>query len=500
MTEYRSDVAIVMLNHYPVAIARRAIESICRQATSRQWTLYLGFHDRPAAHREAVRRACAGLPVHFVTLERDYVFDARARDVVLQEAIARGHHEFLFFLDDDDEWYPDYVESMAAQHAPFATCAKDVEDEDTGAVAALQDDIDYEGMAFRFVAWGAMRLPFFAKQAADKFVCREFRRRYPSHPHVARPLYRVHRHRNSLTFRKVLGRRGAAEDAIEFVVVSRQTGAGGRVPRDLRAVAEALDAKPRSLADVVEPCHHRPRVLLAPLPLVPGCRERLGALPRRSRDLLVGIANAPIDWIHGRRTDVRRRWLDAIAQADAVLLAEPLWVEAYEAIGAATIPVGMPSGVGHDRIRARAAARTGARVERVFIASGPARQAGGDAVLAHLRDLEVTPSLHRADVCWCRDSGARDWGAAILRAYEAGVPCITSSRSSAARVLVGAGDGLIEDGDPAAIAERIRTMSPCAGRAALTDNLPFFRRCFGAFYWRNSLEAYCRSLMNGGSA
>ncbi len=503
MSEYTSDVAIVMLNHYPPAIARRAIESIRGQATFRRWTLYLGFHDRAASHREAMRQACAALPVHFVTIERDYVFDARARDVVLQEALARGRHQFLFFLDDDDEWYADYLETMTALGAPFATCAKDVADSEAGEVTTVQDDIDFEGMGFQMAAWGTRRLPFFAKQATDKYLCREFNRRYGPHPHVARPLYRVHRHRDSLTFRKVLGRRDeAAADPIEFVVVTRRPGARDSTAS---AIAGALATRPLALGEIPRHGGDRSRVLLVPLALVPACRDRVGRSTSGSRDLVVGIATAPVEGIAERPPDVRRRWLDSIAQAHAILLCEPLWAEAYEKIGATVFPIGLPSLVEEDRIRARAgAARAGTRVARVSIAAGrrPTRATLNSiaAVTALLGDVQVTASLPHADVCWCPDAGPHDWGARVLRCYEAGVPCLASNRTSAAQMLADMRDPPSRPDDPEATAMRIRRFEPDAGRADLVATLPFFRRCFSPFYWRNSLEAHCRSRLNGGSA
>ena len=495
MIEHRMYLAIVMLNPYPVEVVLRAIESIRRQATPRRWTLYLGFHNRPPAHRRAVRSACAGLPLHFVTLRRDYVFDARARDVVLQEALARGAHRFLAFLDDDDEWYSDYVEAMTAFDAPFVTCAKDVVDADSGSVTTVGEDIDYEGMMFSFAAWGSMRLPFFAKQGTDKLVCREFCRRYPDHPHVGRPLYRVHRHADSLTATKVLGRGGSADDRFEFVAVAPRSGHGPTVPRDLRVVASALGTRPRPLDQAGTAREHR-RVCLAPLPLVPACRKRADRTTARARTLVVGIVGAPVEWMAARSPNVRRRWFDALRQADALLPCEPLWADAFEAVGAHVFPLGLPSLASEDRIEARAAISSRPRVERLCVpAADAAARRRASAVAGYLGDVALTTALRHADLCWCPDSDARDWGADVLRSYEAGVPCLASARTTAAKVLLGHGFALADQMSPSAIADRVRAAAPDAGRAELVANLPLFRRCYTPFYWRNALEAHCRTWM-----
>ena len=86
-----SDAAILILNFYPPGIVKRAVDSVVRQDFEGTWTIYLGFHDRSAEHKAAVREQFQGLPVEYVDIDKDLVSDTRAKNVILQEARSEEH-------------------------------------------------------------------------------------------------------------------------------------------------------------------------------------------------------------------------------------------------------------------------------------------------------------------------------------------------------------------------------------------------------------------------
>ena len=495
----KSDVAIIMLNYYPAPIVMRAVGSIVRQRFAGSWHLYLGFHDRNATHRREIQAALHGLPVHYLEIDGDMVFDSRPRDRILQEALRTGDHRYLFFLDDDDEWYPGYLEAMTRDNAPFICCAKDVKDDGTGEIRTVADDCDYESMGFHFHLWKGRHLPYFVKQVSDKWIYRDFRSSFPNHSFISEPLYVVHRHAGSLTFQKTLDRsaRSAAVAKNPPLVVLPPAGVEGpaaSLAQDCAEVARALQVKPVPIEQLemclrVDPAEH-PRMVLA-------CEEVLQtadpiAPPWRDRAVIMAIVEDSPETLFHMPTPQRDRRIEMLTRADALVLADPAWVEVYEGLNPRCIPVGIPSSCLESSIKAHT--RSFAAGDRWRLAILQRSRVPAGVVEAVLRRLppcvEVTDALEECDVCWWPDTANHSWGRSILRAFEFGVPCVTTSRTSAAKILYG-GSGFLEDRrDAALVARRIQDAAGMGMEDTLREALPLFRRCFSAFYWLNAFTAY----------
>jgi hypothetical protein len=494
---YRSDVAIIMLNYYPVNIVQRALRSVVAQNFVGTWTVYLGFHDRPQVHRDRVRRLCSDLPVHFVEIGTDLVFDARARDRVLSVATNLGNHDFLFFLDDDDEWYPSYLARMTAHGAPFVTCSKKhVIDDATGELATIADDIDYEGMGFRFDLWKDRQLPYYVKQVSDKHIYERFRESYPDHPVVREPLYRVHRHLDSLTFQKTLDRGRMWTRLLEMdrLVVRPTSESSGDNESDCERIAMALEAPLVPAAQVLR-IGKAPRLVVSGLSTLKACLDSSG---RRdcAPTIVVAIVQQPIADL--ATMAVASAAIRLLRRADALLLCDPVWVDDYEPINAACLPVGVPSPFAEAAIRDRCYDRAGqVRKQVAILHTDPLPESYLDLLRERLRGVaDIVSSLRHASVCWYPDQAEKGWGRPLLEAYEQGLPCVTSSRTSAAKILYGGGRTLVDCLDSDLVAGRLEALLVKPEPSIITESLPFFRRCFGHFYWRNHFVSYLANLID----
>lgn len=503
---YKSDVAIILLNFYPLKVVSRAIDSILQQTSKVTWTLYLGFHHRSKEHREAVLAACAGLPVHFVTIERDLIFDVRARDLVLQEALIVGDHHFLFFLDDDDEWHPAYLEKMTSPDAPFITCAKEVLDEETGKLTTVCDDYDYEGMGFHFGLWRNRHLPYFVKQWSDKYVYREFNQAYPDHPHINEPLYRVHQHRDSLTFQKSLGRAEGDKSKVaarELVMVRPRDPLTHPIHQDCNSIAELTGAKVLPVAHLSQR-NERPRIFMSALSTLSVCLNQVGSNRQQTGDVVVAIIDQSPELLFQPPRQKESQVIDLMRQADALMLCDPVWIESYETIQPNCLPVGVPSLVTEDTIQERCVIIQRQRPERkaaqktrlAILTQSSIPKPFLAKVLGDIPGKVVTTfSLSDSDVCWCPDIGQQDWGRDILKAYEQGIACVSTNRTSTAKILFGGTPLLVDSMNPTLIALRIGYLLHGDSQAMITEALPLFRRCFGPFYWLNSFRTYLASLL-----
>ena len=111
------------------AMVERALKSVIAQ-TYTDWDCVV-VDDSPAEYelRDEVRKmveeyAARDKRIHYLPLDRNYGAQ-RARNVALEFAV-KGGHEFIAYLDDDDEWLPEKLEKQLAR---FREC-----DENTGLV------------------------------------------------------------------------------------------------------------------------------------------------------------------------------------------------------------------------------------------------------------------------------------------------------------------------------------------------------------------------------
>jgi hypothetical protein len=195
-------------------------------------------------------------------------------------------------------------------------------------------------------------------------------------------------------------------------------------------------------------------------------------------------------------TELRNR------RADAFLLVDPAWVEVYETIKPRCIPVKIPSSRLETSIVARTRASTIGEGWRLAI---PQRSiVPGSLVGAVLRRLppqvEVTDPLEESDVCWWPDTLRCGWENQTSRAFELGVPCVTTSRTSAAKILFGSSGSLEDRRVEASVAGHIEAATEQGMAETLRRGLPLFRRCLSAFYWLNSFMAHAtRAPLSGNS-
>lgn len=494
-TIYSSETAIIMLNYYPLEIVQRALNSIINQTHRGTWTLYLGFHNRSEEHKKQIVQFCEGLPVHYVDIDRELIFDVRARDRILQTALTLGDHKFLFFLDDDDEWYPHYLETMISARAPFVTCAKDVYKDETGEINTVYDDFDYGGMGFYFGLWKKRRLPFFVKQVSDKHILREFKFEFPQHPVISKPLYQIRQHSGSLTFKKSLGRNSLAETLLSGICTVVCPKTNYATYQDSLAVAKALNTRVLNPSELRGGGVTEPLIVISPLPVLPGIFGN-PHLNRRTSVIVALVDRTPLK-LFGNNSTRTRRIVDLLKGVDALLLADPLWVDAYEAVHPHCLPVGIPSLVEEAEIKEKCV-RPKQSKEPLLAIPGIWDQSDQliQRVVGSLHDgFRLTNRLRGSTVCWVPDLSGNGWGSPVLSAFEEAIPCITSPRTSTSRILFGGSDLLVDPTDLWGIVRRICNSAQGAYDGVIGNSLPLFRRCFGLFYWRNHFAAYIKPVL-----
>lgn len=488
-----------MLNFYPVDILGRAVDSICSQTWKGSWTLYIGFHNRDLQHKTSVKKRCKGLPVHYVDIDRDMVMDVRPRDVILQEALRIGNHKWLFFLDDDDEWYSYYLERMTSFNSPFVSCGKDVLKEETGLLMTYLEDIDYEGMGFRFSDWKGKRLPYFIKQVSDKYIFRAFKSLYPDAPHIATPLYLIHQHNDSLTFWGSLGRNTYKEVLLSgtcyLISINSMTDSQQR-KKDCEAIAKTLNAhivtecKEQYLSEHTAPFSVYILPFSALFHIFHFSSRKLREIFPDNSLVLIFADEKPEALL------LQKEEKDFLRQADGILLADPVWIEAYEELHPCCLPVGVPSLCTEEIILEKlnshkSNGKNYAEKNRLYIV---AKTAFSEEVTRLLPpNFELVTSMRDADICWLPPSVDKSWGRTVLEAYELGIPCISSSVNSVANILYDSTE-LVWDGIDAE-ATAMRISNNVKNYSALAKGLPFFRRCFSQFYWVNSFTAYTKKLL-----
>lgn len=486
MKQYKSDAAIIMLNFYPPEIVGRAIDSIRKQNFHGTWTLYLGFHHRSPSHKEAVRSKCADLPVHFLDIEQDMVFDMRARDIILQEALRVGDHRFLYFLDDDDEWYPDYLAKMTASNAPFVTSAKNVMDDDSGIINTLLGDHDFESLGFRFGDWRERHLPFFIKQGGDKYLYREFHKKYPDHPTIAEPLHLVHQHTTSMTYQKTLDRNNQKDELLSknIWMVREET---DKPLEDFtwNGLVSTLDAQPISQMDLKQQS-------IAPQGMITTFDDLSASLDFRKFSNMafpiIAVCEYNPGHLHLDRPENKER-LDRLRQADAVLLTEPLWVDAYESLGLSCIPAGFPWLISEETIVKRWVEKNRQPIRKVIWLGRMPDQTGE---IMHPHGIEWLNSIQEADVAISTGT-ISDWGAEILYTFTWGIPCICTSQTSIARILYGGSDILLEEINQEGIIRAMKSLLQWDRKTFIETALSFYRRNFSTFYWLNYFTAYLKA-------
>ena len=109
-------------------------------------------------------------------------------------------------------------------------------------------------------------------------------------------------------------------------------------------------------------------------------------------------------------------------------------------------------------------------------------------------DRYGTAAMDAAAVCVDLSNPVRGWGGAVLSAYENGLPCITHSRNSAAQILFGTTEWMTDDLRPEYVRSLLEHYDAGRVRAELTAAMPFFSRCYGAFFWRNFFLRYVRKI------
>jgi hypothetical protein len=486
MKQYKSDAAIIMLNFYPPEIVGRAIDSIRMQSFQGTWTLYLGFHHRSPAHIKAVCTLCIGLPVHFVEIEQDMVFDMRARDIILQEALCVGDHRFLYFLDDDDEWYPNYLQKMTTSGSPFVTSAKNIMDDGIGQVSTLQGDFDFESMGFWFDDWQGRHLPFFIKQGGDKYLYREFHNRYPDHPVIAEPLHLVHRHTTSMTYQKTLDRSNQKDEffAKELWMV------GSKWDKPLEKItwnslASALDVQPISPSDLKQQSS-APHGIITTFDDLPACLDFRKCSGTQFPIIPVCESNSHHLGLDQPKNHALMRIMQ---QTDAVLLAEPLWVDAYEAFGLKCIPAGFPWLPTEETIINRWLEKSRQPIKKVIWLGNTTNQ---PEEITHPYRMEWIESIQDADVA-ISTGVISDWGAEILFAFTWGIPCICISQSSIARILYSGSDILLDEINQENILGAMKSLMEWDRKNFIESAFPFYRRNFSTFYWLNYFIAYLKA-------
>ena len=107
-------------------------------------------------------------------------------------------------------------------------------------------------------------------------------------------------------------------------------------------------------------------------------------------------------------------------------------------------------------------------------------------------EIQICLNAEDADICWLPPNTDKSWGRFILESYELGIPCVSSQNSSVAKILFD-GTNLISDEDNAEKTAEI-IIENIGNKSAIKDGIPFFRRCFGEFYWTNSFIAYFMKL------
>jgi hypothetical protein len=486
MKQYKSDAAIIMLNFYPPEIVGRAIDSIRRQSFQGTWTLYLGFHHRTPSHIEAVRTLCTDMTVHFVNIKQDMVFDMRARDIILQEALRFGDHRFLYFLDDDDEWYPDYLAKMTATGAPFVTSAKNVMDDEIGQISTLQGDFDFESMGFWFDDWQGRHLPYFVKQGGDKFLYREFHARYPDHPVITEPLHLVHRHSTSMTYQKTLGRNNQKDELFEKDIW--MVGSVIEKPLEMftwNALAAALDTPLLSQKEMLQQ-NTPPQGIITTFDDLPACLDFRKFSSTQFPVITVCESNPHL---LGLDRSENRTQLEILQQTDAVLLAEPLWVDAYEAFGLKCIPAGFPWLSSEEIVVNRWLEKSRQPIKKVIWLGSMPNQT---EEITHPHGMEWLDSIQDADVAISTGT-ISDWGAEILYAFTWGVPCICTSQTSIARILYGGSDILLDEINQENILQAMKSLMEWDRKNFIESALPFYRRNFSTFYWLNYFTAYLKA-------
>lgn len=467
----RSDAAILILNFYPPLIVKRAVDSVVHQDFDGTWTIYLGFHARSMEHKAAVKEQFQGLPVEYVDIDRDLVSDTRAKNEILKEALRRGSHRYLFFLDDDDEWHPDYLRKMTTRCDGFVTCGKEILSEDTGSRRIVPDDIDYEGMGFSFDLWKDRELPWFVKQLCDKYILRDFSARFPGHTHIKEPLYTIHQHGSSLTYTLAMGR-SAEKDA-------------GSAIRRIGVVVPESGAAPgiRQIGQVPEIRHILPGRLTEDLPFDAVIAEP--AVWESCRERHEGVLKVAYAETYGQLLRACR------SGADAVLPAEPLWIRHLPADTPA-IPVGVPCAASVEDVKKNLRDRAempGSVRRRFYIAHRERRSGEAAGIQAGLpAGWEECTDRLAADVWIDLTEENGDWCPGILQAFVSGIPCISYPWSSAHRILFGCSGLAI--GQPEDAGMIMASFNADRQRELIAENCRLYSRCYEHFFWYNFLVRY----------
>lgn len=461
MSVIKSDTAVIVLNFYPPEIVKRAVESVARQDYQGSVTVYLGFHDRCKEHQEEVRRLLADYPVEYIEIDRDLVSDTRAKNVILRYALENGSHKYLFFLDDDDEWRPEYLREMTSRCDGFVTCGKEILNDDTGEITVVTNDVDYEGMGFLFDLWKGRELPWFVKQVCDKYILREFSTMFPHHEHINRPLYRLHQRQTSLTYTLALGRKEAEQDQplgpTAVILPENDTGSA------LYTIAQAGNFTAVREDDD----------LTAFGAVIASSSCRLISDKKAGRFLRIACMERV-----SQLSDCRR--------ADAVLTCDPLWASLFPD-DTELIPVGVPCLVSDEQVMKNIKEKNAP--ERTFFISGAKDQAAADRVRRYIpSDWRESDSLCGAAVCIDVTEQGKSRCPGIVEAYASGTPCVSYPFSAAHRILFVTSGLAINS--PEEIANVLDAFDAEYQRCLMTDSLKLYSRCYGSFFWNNFTRRY----------
>ena len=465
-----SDVAIIILNFYPPMIVKRAVDSVMRQDYTGSWTIYLGFHNRNREHKDAVREQFQTLPVEYVDIHKDLVSDTRAKNVILQYALNNGDHKYLFFLDDDDEWHPDYLRKMTSRCESFVTCGKEILVEETGQLRTVMDDIDYEGMGFSFDLWKGKELPWFVKQLCDKFILREFSAAYPKHSHIAEPLYTIHQHSSSLTYTLAMGR-DTGEQKAGGTIQKIGVVVPDHIPDGLNQIARVPGIQ------TVNPCSQLDYSEYDALIAQPEFWEKQEEYPKRM--VRAVYAEKYNQFSAACKVD-----------ADMVLPSEPMWIDEL-ANDFPVIPVGIPSSISPEDVEGNAerTAKRSGRPRYYCIISKEIHPIETVRISDMAPpDWEQCTDLEDADVCIDLTAEKEDWCPGILRSFVSGIPCISYSFSSAHKILFGTSGLAIKQLEE--IGPILRQFDAVRQKDQLIKNLRLYSRCYQPFFWFNFLVRY----------